>query len=96
MTQDARDQMTLRTIGPEMAERNRELLAERLKWPDGALEDCRRLEELHPGWHVWFAPGGLPASPDPRYRAEPPPWPRREELSAPTASELSELIRQTE
>ncbi|MER6891987.1 hypothetical protein [Streptomyces halstedii] len=88
--------MTLRPISPEMVERNRELLAERLRWPDGALEDCRLLEELHPGWHVWFDRGSIPTKPDPRYRAEPPPWPRREGLSAPTASELSELIRQAE
>ncbi len=39
--------------GPELAERNRELIAERLKWPEGALEACRDLEDRSPPWHCW-------------------------------------------
>lgn len=34
--------------GPELAARNRRILAERLNWPDGALDACERLDR--PGW----------------------------------------------
>lgn len=38
-----------------MAERNREVLAERLGWPEGALAACIELEAAVPGFHVaWF------------------------------------------
>lgn len=38
-----------------MAERSRELIAERTGWPDGALAACIQLERALPGFHVaWF------------------------------------------
>lgn len=36
----------------ELRRRNRKVLAERLRWPDGALQACAELEGRHPGWHV--------------------------------------------
>lgn len=35
-------------------ERNREIIASRLAWPDGALAACRDLEHRHPDWHCWW------------------------------------------
>lgn len=31
---------------------NKVLLAERLRWPDGALQACQDLEKRYPGWNV--------------------------------------------
>jgi hypothetical protein len=42
--------------GPDLAARNRRLLAERLHWPQGALEECERLDQAHPGWSVVWRP----------------------------------------
>ncbi|GGL21584.1 hypothetical protein [Mangrovihabitans endophyticus] len=44
--------------GPELGRRNRRLIAERLHWPDGALEACERIDRCHPGWMSTWAPGG--------------------------------------
>lgn len=38
-----------------MAERNREVLAERLGWPDGAVEATRQIERDFPGWVAWWS-----------------------------------------
>ncbi|MFB4314362.1 hypothetical protein [Actinomadura sp. 21ATH] len=93
------------SLPPVAPERNREILAERLGWPDGALEACRELEQRHPGWSLWYDIGGLPASPVPRYRAECDyGWryremgrPRqKEEVCAAAAEEVSALIAETE
>lgn len=35
---------------------NQRLLAERLDWPDGAVQACAELEDRHPGWHVSWIP----------------------------------------
>lgn len=35
-------------------QRNRELIAERLKWPAGALAECDRIERDHPGWRAYW------------------------------------------
>lgn len=37
---------------PEEVARNEEILAERLCWPEGALEACRDLQKRYPGWSV--------------------------------------------
>jgi len=37
-------------VGPEPAQRNRRIMAERLHWPPGALENCERIEAEAPGW----------------------------------------------
>jgi hypothetical protein len=44
-------------IEPEVKERNRELIAERLGWPEGALEAVRQLEGQHPGYSVFWGEG---------------------------------------
>lgn len=38
--------------GPELAWMNRAVLAERLDWPEGALEVCERIERQYPRWSV--------------------------------------------
>lgn len=40
----------LAPVGPALAWANRRLIAERLRWPDGALEHCERIDGTHPGW----------------------------------------------
>jgi hypothetical protein len=55
-------------IGPELRERNREVLAERLHWPDGALEVTRQLEVMNPGTSVWWGTGRL-SDPKPGFYA---------------------------
>jgi hypothetical protein len=55
-------------IGPELRERNREILAERLHWLDGALEVCRQLEVMYPGTSVWWGIGRL-SDPKPGFYA---------------------------
>lgn len=42
--------------GLEHRRRNQELIAERLRWPAGMLETCRRIEDEHPGWLVSWTP----------------------------------------
>lgn len=44
--------------GPELADKNRRILAERLHWPDDALEACEQISKNSPGWDVTWAPGG--------------------------------------
>ena len=44
-------------IGPQMRERNREVIAERLHWPEGALEATRQLEAEYRGYTVWWGTG---------------------------------------
>jgi hypothetical protein len=51
-----------------MAERNRELIAERLGWPDGALNECRDLEARYPDYFCWWTSRGYP-DPVPGYGA---------------------------
>lgn len=43
--------------GPELGQRNRRILAERLGWPDGAVEACESVDDEHPGWHTTWAAG---------------------------------------
>jgi len=31
---------------------NQRIIAEALRWPEGALQACADLEDRHPGWHV--------------------------------------------
>jgi hypothetical protein len=45
----------------EFSRRNRAILAERLRWPDGALQACADLEDAHPGWHVSWLPENVTA-----------------------------------
>jgi len=48
---DDRPVSTLPPVGPELAWRNRQVIAERLGWPAGALEACEAIELAHPDWH---------------------------------------------
>ena len=36
----------------EFGDRNRRVIAERTGWPEGAAEECERLEREHPGYSV--------------------------------------------
>lgn len=54
----------------DLAEHNREVLARRLCWPHGAVQDCRRIEAKHRHWAVWYDTGGLPRVPEPGYHAK--------------------------
>ena len=45
---------------PGMAEHNRDIVAERLGWPDEAVEACRETEAGAPGWHCWWTPSPWP------------------------------------
>lgn len=58
--------MSLPPVDPEL---NRQLIAERLGWPTGALEACLALEAAYPRWIVHWTSGGTPACPDAGYRA---------------------------
>ncbi len=51
------DRDPLPPVGPELAWRNRQLLAARLHWPAGALEACEACELDHPDWHPNYSPG---------------------------------------
>jgi hypothetical protein len=54
--------------GTDFKERNREILAERLRWPPGALEVTRQLERQHPGYSVYWGTGRV-SDPKPGYYA---------------------------
>jgi len=49
-------------------EANRELIALRLKWPEGALDAVRELEARFPGYNVFWGTG-RPADPKPGFYA---------------------------
>jgi hypothetical protein len=65
----------LAPAGRELAERNRELLAERCGWPDGALDAVRDIEARYPDYFAWWTAQGYP-DPVPGYGAA-----RREQLT---------------
>lgn len=44
---------SLRPPGRDLAWDNRRLLADRLRWPLGALQECEWIDRDHPGW--WAA-----------------------------------------
>jgi hypothetical protein len=67
---------------------NRQLIAERLGWPEGALAECDALEEAFPRWSVFWTRGGLPWTPNPGYRGSLRMHNNRWELFAATADEL--------
>jgi hypothetical protein len=77
--------------GPELAARNRRILAERLRWSDGAVELCEQLDALNPGWHADWRhawrdnPAGFYARHDNHSHLEP-------EMYGATAGELQAAI----
>jgi hypothetical protein len=84
----------LHPVGPELAVKNRRILAERLGWPAGTVEVCEHIEDETPGWSVTWSPGGDMTRPEPGFYAVPrygsrdnPPF-----LHADTGDELRELL----
>lgn len=75
-------------LPPPDPEENRRLIAERLRWPTGALEACAAIEQEFPAWMVWWNDGALPVAPLPGYRASLLLHGHRAELYASTADEL--------
>jgi hypothetical protein len=77
--------------------KNREIISERLRWPDGALQACVALEDRHPGWQVsWMGESATPGFERPAgfhasYRDEDEVF-HKPEAFAPTAEELEPLL----
>ena len=44
----------------DLRDRNRELISQRLGWPDGAVDAVRKLESEHDGYLVYWADGVWP------------------------------------
>jgi hypothetical protein len=84
----------LRPIGRELAWRNRRILAERLGWPAGALEECERIERERPGWSPWWQPANAWAGKAAGYYARRPgeSGPRFPEPYGATPAELVEAM----
>lgn len=85
-----------RQPGLAFARRNQKLLAERLRWPAGALAACWDLENRHPGWHVdWLSENTGPGFERPagfRAVSSGPIHQHEVTVSAPTAAELEPLM----
>jgi hypothetical protein len=58
--------VSLPPVDPEL---NRQLIAERIGWPAGAIEACTALEADYPRWLVFWTRGDPPARPGPGFRA---------------------------
>ena len=51
----------LHPIGPDLLRHNRRVMAERLGWPDGAVETCDWLQDAYPDWiSGWQAEQAIP------------------------------------
>lgn len=48
----------LHPVGAELGRMNKRILAERTGWPDGALEECEKLDAEFPEWSASWADGG--------------------------------------
>jgi hypothetical protein len=48
-------------VGPELAAMNLRILALRTGWPDGAIDECEKLQDASPGWSISWSPGGNPS-----------------------------------
>lgn len=59
----------LRPPGPELAASNRRLLAQRGRWPEGAVQACEAIEADFPDWGVSYSHGGGATWVDPGYYA---------------------------
>jgi hypothetical protein len=53
----------------DYTESNREIIAERMHWPSGAIDDCRSLERDNPQYYVYWSLGILPNQRGPGYYA---------------------------
>jgi hypothetical protein len=79
-----------------MRERNRELLAQRLRWPEGALEAVRRLEAQHPRYSVHWSSGGHEGPPGFYGRLTDAMWDQRQKLYGATPDELAARLTEHE
>ena len=77
-------------LPPEVQERNRELLAERLHWPDGALAACRELEAAYPDYSAYWGRGWCARQPG--YYASRTDNSRTPTLYGATADELGKIL----
>lgn len=67
---------------------NRALLAERLRWPEGALQACQELEQRHPGWHVHWLGEAIRGRRRAGFHASRHVTRHKADVYAPTAAEL--------
>lgn len=61
-------------LGPQLGWHNRRVIADRIGWPEGALEACEAIERVNPDWSPWWqaantipgweAPAGFYARPN--------------------------------
>jgi hypothetical protein len=58
--------------GPELAWRNRRIIAARIGWPAGALEACEAVEKARPDWDPYWRDGFYATRRGPRTRGEQP------------------------
>lgn len=78
--------------GPELAHRNRVLIAERLRWPVGARRGCENVEAEHPGWNAWWQRAGW-AGPEGWYALHDNHWHLEPAMYGATPDELAKAIR---
>lgn len=53
--------MTSPKYPSDFARRNQAIIAQRTRWPEGALQECWELEDRLPGWHVaWLHENLIP------------------------------------
>lgn len=57
------------TDGHALGWKNRRVLAERMGWPEGAVDVCEQVETAHPGWYPNYSPGGTWDRPEAGYYA---------------------------
>lgn len=67
--------------GRDLAWKNRRTIAERLHWPEGALEACEQIEQDHPEWYPNWSAGGWPIYQEPGFYALR--WNNRERMERP-------------
>jgi hypothetical protein len=80
-------------VDPEL---NRRLIAQRLRWPNGALEEVIGLERDHPEWKIWWTGGGLPVGSPAGFHASLQRHRQECELHAPTPAELRPKLEAAE
>jgi hypothetical protein len=81
-------------LEPEDRIRARRAVAANLRWPDGAVDACIKLEAEHRGWAVFWT-RGWGASAPPGFRAAHIHHPMRE-LRAATAEEMRERLAEVD
>lgn len=61
-------------VGAELGRMNKRILADRCGWPDGALEECEKLDADFPEWSASWARGGGLTWREDGYYAQPRRW----------------------